>query len=96
MAEPEGQAGRGGAGGTPLHRSRRGGGGQAHRHLRVRHHPPDRRRGDGALRGRRAPAGLGQRGDVAHRGGRHPQGGLFRRHRQPGSAHHPRPPKTAC
>ena len=38
---------------------------------------------EGALRGRRAPAGLGQRGDAAHRGGRHPQGGLFRRHRQP-------------
>ena len=61
-----------------LHRPRRGGGGQAHRHLRVRYHASDRRRGEGALRGRRAPAGLGQRGDVAHRGGHHPQGGLLR------------------
>ena len=91
-AEPEGQAGRGGAGGAPVHRGGRGGGRQARGHLRVRHHPPDRRRGEDPLCGRGPPAGLGQRGDVAHRGGRDPEGGLLRRHRQPGPAHHPGPP----
>ena len=74
VAEPEGASGPGREPVEPLYTVHDAeGGGQAHRHLRVRYHASDRRRGEGALRGRRAPAGLGQRGDVAHRGGHHPQ-----------------------
>ena len=69
---------------NPLHRSRRGGGGQAHRHLRVRHHPPDRRRGEGALRGRsRHLLGSASVEMWLSPEGTTPARCLFRRHRQP-------------
>ena len=86
------RAGRG-AGGAPVHRGRRGGGGQAHGHLRVRQMLD--MIADG-VKIRFVDAGhlLGSASVEMWltEGDGDPKGGLLRGHRQPGPAHHPGSP----